>query len=174
MKKLRRKGISSHEVSDVYLEREYLPEHNGRFARAAAKPEDYHRRGRGPRHWTAFSGWRASAPLVGTGWCATTIGFSNSSRRIATTRQHGARCWCAKGGTGASPSSIAGASLRWRWRSPRRPSRVCWSNGPPRRMRHRPSGSGCRQPNHPWRKAACRATERPTGRAPSGAAVAVP
>ena len=44
VKKLRRKGISSHEASNVYLEREYLPEHNGRFARAAAKPEDYHRR----------------------------------------------------------------------------------------------------------------------------------
>jgi hypothetical protein len=28
----------------VYLEREYLPEHNRRFARVAARPEDYHRR----------------------------------------------------------------------------------------------------------------------------------
>src|SRR5208337_2565370 len=44
VKKLRRKDIGSHEVTNVYLEREYLPEHNHRFARAAAKPEDYHRR----------------------------------------------------------------------------------------------------------------------------------
>jgi hypothetical protein len=44
VKKLRRKEISSHEVANVYLEREYLAEHNGRFARVAAKPEDYHRR----------------------------------------------------------------------------------------------------------------------------------
>ena len=44
VKKLRRKQISSHEQANVYLEREYLPEHNGRFARVAAKPEDYHRR----------------------------------------------------------------------------------------------------------------------------------
>lgn len=44
VKKLRRKEISSHEQSNVYLERDYLPEHNGRFARAAAKPEDWHRR----------------------------------------------------------------------------------------------------------------------------------
>ena len=28
----------------MYLQREYLPEHNRRFARAAARPEDYHRR----------------------------------------------------------------------------------------------------------------------------------
>ena len=44
VKKLRRKEISSHEVANVYLRREYLPEHNRRFARVAAKPEDYHRR----------------------------------------------------------------------------------------------------------------------------------
>jgi hypothetical protein len=44
VKKLRRKETSSHEQANVYLEREYLPEHNGRFARAAAKGEDWHRR----------------------------------------------------------------------------------------------------------------------------------
>ena len=44
VKKLRRKGITSHEAANVYLERDYLPEHNRRFARAAAKAEDYHRR----------------------------------------------------------------------------------------------------------------------------------
>jgi len=44
VKKLRRKESSSHEHANVYLEREYLPEHNRRFARAAARPENYHRR----------------------------------------------------------------------------------------------------------------------------------
>jgi transposase len=44
VKKLRRKEIVSHEAANVYLETEYLVEHNRRFARAAAKPEDYHRR----------------------------------------------------------------------------------------------------------------------------------
>jgi len=44
VKKLRRKQISSHAQANAYLERDYLPEHNGRFARVAAKPEDYHRR----------------------------------------------------------------------------------------------------------------------------------
>ena len=44
VKKLRRRGIASHEVANVYLERDYLPEHNRRFARGAARPEDYHRR----------------------------------------------------------------------------------------------------------------------------------
>ncbi len=44
VKKLRRQQIASHEVANVYLERDYLPEHNRRFARVAAKAEDYHRR----------------------------------------------------------------------------------------------------------------------------------
>jgi len=44
IKKLRRKKIASYEAANEYLEKEYLPEHNRRFARAAAKPEDYHGR----------------------------------------------------------------------------------------------------------------------------------
>jgi len=44
IKKMRRKKISSHEQTNIYLQQEYLPEHNGRFRRAAAEPENYHRR----------------------------------------------------------------------------------------------------------------------------------
>src|ERR1700676_2909316 len=44
VKKLRRQQIDSHEQAQAYLEGEYLPEHNRRFARPAAQAEDYHRR----------------------------------------------------------------------------------------------------------------------------------
>jgi transposase len=44
VKKLRRRAIASHEAANVYLREEYLPEHNARFARAAVRAEDYHRR----------------------------------------------------------------------------------------------------------------------------------
>jgi len=44
VKKLRRKKIDSQERANGYLEAEYLPEHNRRFARPAAQAEDYHRR----------------------------------------------------------------------------------------------------------------------------------
>src|SRR5438128_1752850 len=44
VKKLRRKKIASHAEANAYLEAEYLPEHNRRFARPAARREDYHRR----------------------------------------------------------------------------------------------------------------------------------
>jgi hypothetical protein len=44
VKKLRREKISTHEAANAYLEATCLPEHNRRFARPAATPEDYHRR----------------------------------------------------------------------------------------------------------------------------------
>jgi transposase len=44
IKKLRRKGIASYEAANQYLEQEYLPQHNRRFARPPAQPEDYHGR----------------------------------------------------------------------------------------------------------------------------------
>jgi len=44
VKKLRRKEIATHAQANAYLQAEYLPEHNRRFARTAARREDYHRR----------------------------------------------------------------------------------------------------------------------------------
>lgn len=43
VKKMRRKNIQSYAAANEYLEGEYLPDHNRRFARPAASPEDYHR-----------------------------------------------------------------------------------------------------------------------------------
>jgi len=42
VKKLRRQGIQSYEATNAYLEAEYLPAHNQRFAREAARAENYH------------------------------------------------------------------------------------------------------------------------------------
>jgi transposase len=44
VKKMRLRKICTYAAANEYLEQEYLPEHNRRFSRAAAKPEDYHRR----------------------------------------------------------------------------------------------------------------------------------
>jgi hypothetical protein len=41
VKKLRRQGIQSYPAANEYLEAEYLAEHNRRFARAAARAENY-------------------------------------------------------------------------------------------------------------------------------------
>ena len=49
IKKMRRKEISSAEQANEFLESEYLPEHNRRFAKAPAEPEDFHRKALGKR-----------------------------------------------------------------------------------------------------------------------------
>ena len=43
VKKLRLRGIHTREAANRYLRQHYLPDHNRRFSRAAASPEDYHR-----------------------------------------------------------------------------------------------------------------------------------
>src|SRR6202011_1939734 len=43
VKKMRRKKIRTHAEANLFLEKEYLPEHNRRFTRVPAHPEDYHR-----------------------------------------------------------------------------------------------------------------------------------
>lgn len=44
IKKMRRKKIASYKGANEYLQKQYLPEHNRRFARPSASPEDYHGR----------------------------------------------------------------------------------------------------------------------------------
>ena len=46
VKKMRLKKIKTQEEANRFLEKEYLPEHNRRFRRSPAQPEDYHRAAR--------------------------------------------------------------------------------------------------------------------------------
>ena len=48
VKNLRRQGIQGYEAANEYLEAEYLPEHNRRFAQETASPENYHVRAPSP------------------------------------------------------------------------------------------------------------------------------
>ncbi|MBV8816939.1 MAG: ISNCY family transposase [Acidobacteriaceae bacterium] len=43
IKKMRRKKIGTHEAANAFLQTEYLPDHNARFARSPASPQNYHR-----------------------------------------------------------------------------------------------------------------------------------
>lgn len=49
IKKMGRKKIRTHEAANTFLQEEYLAEHNLRFAREPAAPQDYHRKAPGPR-----------------------------------------------------------------------------------------------------------------------------
>src|SRR5215467_12093782 len=67
VKKMWPKQIASQAEANAYLESEYLPEHNRRFAREAARPEDCTAGRRGRPSCIRSSVWRASAPLATTG-----------------------------------------------------------------------------------------------------------
>jgi hypothetical protein len=59
IKKLRRKGIASYEAANQYLEQEYLPQHNRRFARPPVQPQDYHGRKPNRRELRATFRWES-------------------------------------------------------------------------------------------------------------------
>jgi hypothetical protein len=44
IKKMGRKKIRTHEAANRFLQEEYLTDHNARFAREPAEPQDYHRK----------------------------------------------------------------------------------------------------------------------------------
>ncbi len=113
VKKLRRREISSHEVSNVYLEREYLPEHNQRFARAAAKPEDYHRRA--PRAAELERIFRIESERTISGdWV---VRYANRFFQLAPQNRHYApaqsKVLVCEGRHGSIAIEYRGRALRW-------------------------------------------------------------
>jgi transposase len=54
IKKLRLGGIGRLEAANQYLRQHYLPDHNRRFVREPAEPQDYHRRAPGKRELDAI------------------------------------------------------------------------------------------------------------------------
>jgi transposase len=114
VKKLRRKEIHSHQGANVYLEREYLPEHNQRFARAAARSEDYHRRA--PRAAELDRIFRLeSERTVSDDWV---VRYDNRFFQLEPQSRHYApargRVWVCEGRYGSMTVEYGGRALRWR------------------------------------------------------------
>jgi transposase len=175
VKKLRRKEISSHEVTNVYLEREYLPEHNGRFARTAAKPEDYHRRA--PRAAELDRIFRLeSERTISEDWV---VRYANRFFQLAPQNRHYApaqsKVLVCEGRHGGIAIEYRGRALRWQEiPAPARPRVAEAAKQAIKTSPLRTKQKWVPPANHPWRKAACRAKEKQARRASSGAAVATP
>ena len=176
VKKLRRKRIDSHEQANVYLQAEYLPEHNWRFARPAAQAEDYHRRA--PRTAELERIFRLeSARTISDDWV---VRYDNRFFQLQRQRRHYAP---AKGQVVVCEGRDGSIVIEYRGRA------VPWQEIPPPA---RPRAQEAMQPgdhgvsqatpatpiakrkwvppaNHPWRQAARREAER---RASGGATVA--
>jgi len=169
VKKLRRKELSSHEAANVYLEREYLPEHNGRFARAAKKSEDYHRRAPRPAELERIFRME-SERTVSEDWV---VRYANRFFQLLP-QSHNYAPACSKvlvceGRHGGIGIEYRGHALPWqeipapvRPRGPQATGRLTKSRPPRRKQKWVPAK------NHPWREAARRAREKRARQAVSG------
>jgi transposase len=158
VKKLRRKEISSHEVANVYVEREYLPEHNRRFARAAARPEDYHRRA--PRTAELDRIFRLeSERTISEDWVVRYDNrFFQLERQSRDSAAAQSKVQVCEGRHGNIAIEYRGRALRWQEiAAPRKPAAAVQrarESVPPVATRKRVPPA-----NHPWREAARRAQQ---------------
>jgi hypothetical protein len=164
VKKLRRKEITSHEAANVYLEREYLAEHNGRFARAAAKAEDYHRRA--PRAAELDRIFRLeNERTISNDWV---VRYENRWFQLAPQSGHGAaaqdRVLVCEGRHGNIAIECRGRTLRWQEISaPAKPGVAEAKPAVERTSKPKPpqvQRKWVPPSNHPWREAARRAEQR--------------
>jgi transposase len=172
VKKLRRKQITSHEHANVYLERDYLLEHNRRFARAAAKPEDYHRRA--PRAAELDGIFRlASERTISDDWV---VRYDNRWFQLEGQGRYYApaqgKVLVCEGRHGSIAIEYRGRALRWQEiPAPARP-RVPEAKPVVQRATQSCAKRKWVPPaNHPWREAARRAMEK---RASKGAVATRP
>lgn len=83
IKKLRLKGISDYETANAYLETEYFPEHDARFAVAPQKPEDFHTR-LNPRLDLAHVFCLEETRVIGNDWV---VRYDNRALQIRVTNR---------------------------------------------------------------------------------------
>ena len=163
VKKLRRKQITSHPAANVYLRTEYLPEHNGRFRRAAARGEDYHRRA--PRAAELDRIFRLeSERVVSPDWV---VRYANRYFQLPSQSRHaaaGSKVLVCEGRHGGMGIEYRGRALRWK----EIPAPV-QTQGAVESERQRGRLAAVRRQwtppaDHPWRKAARRAADQKAAR----------
>src|SRR6266481_4172130 len=160
VKKLRRKGIANSEAANVYLETEYLVEHNRRFARAAAKSEDYHRRAPRAAELDRIFRLESERTISNDG----VVRYQNRWLQLAPQSRHGAgaqeRVLVCEGRHGTIAIEYRGRTQRWQEIAAPRPPIEIESKAAvnPATEPKRPQVQRKWVPpsNHPWREAARR------------------
>jgi len=162
VKKLRRKEITTHAQANAYLEAEYMPEHNQRFGRAAARTEDYHRRAPRARELDQILRLE-TVRTISDDWV---VRYDNRFFQLQPQSQHYAP---AKSQVVVCESRDGGVTIEYRGRALR------WEEipAPAKLTRQEASalghGRGAPQlpkpkwvppPDHPWRQPACRRVEK--------------
>jgi Helix-turn-helix domain len=159
VKKLRRREISSHEQANVYLEREYLPEHNRRFARGAAQAEDYHRRAPRAAELDRIFRLQSERTISNDG----VVRYQNRWMQLERQSRHSApvqsKVMVYEGRHGRIAIEYRGRPLRWQEiPAPKKPIQA---EGQPAEARPRKIQPKWVPPsNHPWREAARRGAQQ--------------
>lgn len=179
VKKLRRKQIETHNQANAFLEKEYLPEHNRRFARRAARPEDYHRRA--PRAAELDKIFRLeSVRTISEDWV---VRYENRFFQLEPQSRHyapaKAQVRVCEGREGRLTIEYRGHALRWQEIPPplRPRSEETTRSQQPRVAQGRREKKQKWVPpaNHPWRVAAGRAVEKKVqGEIPVSPSLALP
>jgi transposase len=148
VKKLRRKKIRDHAGANEYLNSEYLPDHNRRFAHAAASPEDYHHKK--PSRAALDEAFRLETErVIGNDWV---VRYGNRFLQVNRQGNHYAP---AKGKVAVCEWQDGRVEIRYRgqkvgWKEiAERPQRV--DVDPPRPMAV-PYGGTPPTPSHPWKQ----------------------
>jgi Helix-turn-helix domain len=163
VKKLRRQNLASHTQANAYLQGEYLAEHNRRFARVAARPEDYHRRA--PRAAELDRIFRLeSARVISDDWV---VRYDNRFFQLEPQSRHYApargKVVVGEGPEGRVDIEYRGHAVRWREIAAPVPPRVAEARPASEQARATPRRARRKwvpPPDHPWRQGARRGVER--------------
>jgi len=151
IKKLRLREIRTVEEANRYLRQHYLPEHNRRFRREPASPEDYHRKAPGRRELDAIFRLEEER-TISNDWVVRYQGRFLQIERESRYAPAGGKVIVSQGRDGGLRVLYRGREVRWREiaaPAPRPQPRVVAPGRAVevRKKLHRPPPS-----DHPWKK----------------------
>jgi len=172
VKKLRRQGIQSYQATNEYLQADYLPEHNRRFAREAAEKEDYHAKAPSPSRLQEIFRFETER-WVSNDWVIQYRGrhlqLQPGSRRYGPTRAEALVCEWEDTGIEVR---YRGGRIDFKELTPSRPQEKEPPN--PRKTVIRSHGTKKPAKDHPWRQGYDRSLLLRKNRAEPFAHVGVP
>jgi len=159
VKKLRRRGISSHPAANVYLRKDYLLEHNERFARLPARAENYHRRA--PRGAELDRIFRLESERVVSQ--DGVVRYANRYFQLGAQVRAASKVLVCEGRQGTLSIEYRGRVLRWsEIAAPVKPAIAAVMGPCVRVAATKPKWVPAQ--NHPWREAARRAAQKKANR----------
>lgn len=152
IKKMGRKKIRTHEAANEFLQQQYLPDHNARFAREPAKPQDYHRKAPAARELDQMFCLETERS-ISNDWV---VRYENRYFQLERTSDYPprqAKVTVCEWEDGRTEVRYKGKARPHREiAAPEPKPEAMWANKPPRPSRWKPPA------DHPWKAAMLRAT----------------